>query len=77
MRYIPKQQEPAVMKEWKEEQVNHALPLCYDIFPEKKELNEILRSEQHSICCYCQRRIDHFQNPLEKGSHNEHLYCKQ
>lgn len=74
MRYIPKQQEPAVMKEWKEEQVNHALPLRYDIFPRKKELNEILRSEQHSICCYCQRRIDHFQNPLEKGSHNEHLY---
>ena len=40
MRYIPKQQEPAVMKEWKEEQVNHALPLLYDIFPGKKELNE-------------------------------------
>ncbi len=74
MRYIHKQSEPEIMKEWKEAQMNENLPMRYDIFPHKNALNEILRLEQHGICCYCQRRIDHYQNPLDKGSHNEHLY---
>lgn len=74
MRYIHKQPEPKVMKEWKDTQTKAGLPVRYDIFPSKKELNEILRLEQHGICCYCQRRIDHYQKPIEKGSHNEHLY---
>lgn len=74
MRYIHKQAEPEIMKKWKEAQRNENLPIRYDIFPDKNALNEILRLEQHGICCYCQRRIDHYQNPLDKGSHNEHLY---
>ena len=74
MRYIHNQFEPVLMEEWKEAQMKEELSVRYDIFPHKKALNEILRSEQHGICCYCQRRIDHYQKPLEKGSHNEHLY---
>ena len=74
MRYIRKQSEPEVMKVWKEAQKKENLPVRYDLFPYKKALNEIFRSEQHGICCYCQRRMDHYQSPLEKGSHNEHLY---
>lgn len=74
MRYIHKQPEPAVLKKWKEAQASQGLSLLYDIFPDKKQLNDILRQEQHDICCYCQRRIEHFQNPLRGGSHNEHLY---
>lgn len=74
MRYIHKQPEPEVLKQWKEAQTSQGLSLLYDIFPEKKRLNDILRQEQHNICCYCQRRIEHFQNPLKGGSHNEHLY---
>ena len=74
MRYIRKQSEPEIMKEWKAAQKKEGLSVRYDIFPHKSILNEILRLEQHGICCYCQRRIDHYQNPLDKGSHNEHLY---
>lgn len=75
MRYIRKQKkEPEVMRVWKEAQMSQNLSTHYDIFPDKKTLNEFLRTEQHGICCYCQRRIDHFQEPQNKGSHNEHLY---
>lgn len=73
MRYICKQSEPEIMKEWKSAQEKENLTVRYDIFPHKNELNGILRPEQHGICCYCQRRIDHYQAPLERGSHNEHL----
>lgn len=74
MRYIHKQSEPVIMKEWKAVQKKEGLSVRYDIFPHKGALNEILRPEQHGICCYCQRRIDHYQRPLTNGCHNEHLY---
>ena len=45
----------------------------YEHFYEKEQLNSILREEQKQICCYCQRRIDHFQGENECGSHNEHF----
>lgn len=47
--------------------------VIYDNFNDKKKLNNFLRAEQKNICCYCQRRIDHFQGDNESGSHNEHF----
>ena len=41
-------------------------PLLYKDFNRTKELNEVLSSEQHYICCYCQRAV--------KGFRIEHLY---
>lgn len=46
----------------------------YDKFRDKEKLNDILRKEQKNICCYCQRRINHFQGMNEQGSHNEHFF---
>lgn len=74
MRYIPKGQEPDIIKDFKTIQHSAGLPATYKIFRDKPLLNEILRNEQHKICCYCQRRIDHYQGNKNAGAHNEHLY---
>ena len=73
MRYIKKNDEPAFMTSWKQEREKAGQPLDYESFSQKKVLNDILRAEQHGICCYCQQSIDHFQGALEGGAHNEHL----
>lgn len=61
------------MRLWKQSQQEAGLPLAYRDFRDKKELNAALRFAQHGICCYCQKRIDHYQKPKERGAHNEHL----
>ena len=73
MRYITKGEEPAYMTAWKEARIAAGQSLQYDEFDKKKELNEDLRIEQHHICCYCQRSIDHYQGDKIGGAHNEHL----
>lgn len=73
MRYIEKGAEPVFMTEWKNSRNEAGQPLDYDSFNYKRELNDVLRQEQHGICCYCQRRIDHFQGDKTTGAHNEHL----
>ncbi len=76
MRYISKSNSSAARtllltaREWMQHAQLHEL---YENFVEKRTLNEILREEQKKICCYCQRRIDHFQGVNERGSHNEHF----
>lgn len=74
MRFIRKGGEPQFMSQWKSDQQKAGSPILYDLFPNKKELNDVLRAEQHEICCYCQRRVNHFQGELQDGCHNEHLY---
>jgi uncharacterized protein (TIGR02646 family) len=74
MRYIPKGSEPDVIKDFKTIQQSAGLPATYNVFRDKSLLNQILRHEQHNICCYCQRRIDHYQGNKSTGAHNEHLY---
>ncbi len=73
MRYIDKGEEPSFMKQWKEEQQRVNLPLTYSDFRDKSKLNDVLRTVQHGICCYCEKTIDHFQGNLVTGAHNEHL----
>jgi len=73
MRYIKKGEEPPSMKERKVLQKNAGLPLAYRDFRDKQGLNAALIKEQHSICCYCEKRLDHFQGQKERGAHNEHL----
>lgn len=74
MRFIRKGGEPQFMSQWKAAQQRAGLPVLYDLFPYKEKLNDVLRAEQHEICCYCQRRVNHFQGELLCGCHNEHLY---
>lgn len=74
MRYIKKGDTPSIMTEWIALRKQANQPVVYDEFDKKGELNEILRKEQHSLCCYCQRPVTHYQNPKQGGSHNEHLY---
>lgn len=73
MRYIKKGEEPLSLKEWKLQQKNAGLPLAYRDFRDKRGLNAALIKEQHGICCYCEKRLDHFQGQKERGAHNEHL----
>lgn len=73
MRYIPKGNEPIFMIEWKNAQQEAGLPLGYRDFRDKARLNSVLRFVQHGICCYCEKRIDHFQGSKNTGAHNEHL----
>lgn len=73
MRYIPKGPEPDIVRDFKAIQQSAGLPATYENFHDKRELNDILRAEQHNICCYCQRRIDHYQGNKDTGAHNEHL----
>ena len=61
MRYIQKGEEPAYMSEWKELRKSCGQKLIYKEFDQKAQLNRDLRKEQHNICCYCQRVIDHYQ----------------
>ncbi len=74
MRFIRKGGEPQFMSQWKAAQQRAGLPILYDLFPYKEKLNDVLRAEQHEICCYCQRRVNHFQGEPQDGCHNEHLY---
>lgn len=80
MRYIQKNDEPDCLKEYKDSCRQTGERACYANFGKKKELNYILRAEQHGLCCYCQRVIDHFDtnSPLTRatGSHNEHLHAQ-
>lgn len=73
MRYICKGNEPLSMRQWKQSQQEAGLPLAYRDFRDKRGLNAALRFAQHGVCCYCQKRIDHYQKPKETGAHNEHL----
>lgn len=77
MRYIPKGPEPDIIRDFKATQQSAGLPATYDAFGvkgNKSALNDVLRAQQRNICCYCQRRIDHFQGDKNTGAHNEHLY---
>ena len=65
------------MQEWKAIRAEHEQSVKYNEFDQKARLNADLRAEQHGICCYCQRVIDHFQSESgkpETAAHNEHLY---
>lgn len=76
MRYVPKpNQSPAklMLEKAKADMSAAGVHTLYDHFRDKKALNDLLRAEQKGICCYCQRRIDHFQGLNEGGSHNEHF----
>lgn len=77
MRYIHKNKEPQYIQEWKVLRKRGEQEPIYNEFDKKAQLNADLRAEQHGVCCYCQRVIDHFQsepgNP-ETAAHNEHLY---
>ena len=81
MRYIKKQDRtPSIISDWVNDRQKLGLSVKYEYFNKKKELNDILRAEQHCICCYCQRNVTHYApnyNPLyskKGGAHNEHLY---
>lgn len=76
MKYISKGSEPTFLTQFKELQKAAGIPATYDTFGgkgNKAALNEILRAEQHYICCYCQRQIDHYLGDKDTGAHNEHL----
>jgi uncharacterized protein (TIGR02646 family) len=74
MRYISKGAQPAIITNYINERKLLGLAIDYDgTFLLKRELNDLLREKQKNICCYCQQSIDHFNNPCEAGSHNEHL----
>ncbi len=76
MRYIKKRnpQAVALLSEFIANQnAAGGTNLTYSAFPHKEQLNELLRNEQGSICCYCMQRIVHFQGIQESGSHNEHF----
>lgn len=76
MRYIPKlKKSPAdvLLRNARTWMQTAGVNESYDKFRDKARLNDILREEQKHICCYCQRRIDHFQGDNERGSHNEHF----
>ncbi|MEG1544424.1 MAG: hypothetical protein RR382_07875 [Tannerellaceae bacterium] len=65
--------EPTCISSWIELRKQAEQPIAYSDFDHKNELNEILRAEQHHLCCYCQQRITHYQGKKEGGAHNEHL----
>lgn len=73
MRYIEKGDTPQYITDWIALRKSANQSLDYDEFNQKSKLNEDLRKEQHGLCCYCQKRIDHFQGDKETGAHNEHL----
>lgn len=81
MRFIKKIAVPAFHTSWLAHRPTGNTPL-YRHYSYKRQLNEELRSEQHYICCYCQRSIKHFYDPTKggigaikyEGSRNEHLY---
>ena len=73
MRYIEKGETPQYITDWITLRKSADQSLDYDEFNQKNRLNEDLRKEQHGLCCYCQKRIDHFQGDIKTGAHNEHL----
>ena len=76
MRYIPKpngSKTETLLRKARIWMRTMGISELYDNFNDKKPLNDFLREEQKNICCYCQRRIDHFQGDNERGSHNEHF----
>lgn len=76
MNYISKGQEPSLLAWFKNAQAAAGIPATYDTFGgkgNKASLNDILRAEQRNICCYCQRRIEHYLGDKSTGAHNEHL----
>lgn len=77
MRYIKKNtvSSPAasLLNNWCRTRINAGQDTLYVNFDSKEELNDILREEQGEICCYCQKRISHFQRDNREGSHNEHF----
>jgi len=73
MRYIHKGNEPAIIAKYRTLRQNAGQVISYADFPNAQQLNDILREEQNSICCYCMQAINHFQDGNEAGSHNEHL----
>lgn len=77
MRYIPKPQGSlarCMLDLAKAEMRDAGISELYEHFHDKRVLNDILRKEQKGICCYCQQKIDHYQEPNLCGSHNEHLH---
>lgn len=75
MRYIRKRPTPQIITNWIALR-NTAVPpqaIIYNDFDKKSELNDLLREDQHYICCYCQQILTHFQGSNIGGSHNEHL----
>lgn len=78
MRFIKKSHPPIFMSQWIDQRKAAGQSINYDEFDKKSQLNDLLRAEQHDICCYCQRRIDHFfastPSDLKNAAHNEHLY---
>lgn len=76
MKYIIKGPEPLFLTQFKKLQTAAGIPATYETFGSKgnkASLNDILRAEQHDLCCYCQRRIDHYLGNKDTGAHNEHL----
>ena len=74
MRYISKNnQTPAIITNYVTLREGAGQVVTYDDFNDKEALNNLLREEQSLICCYCQQRIDHYQQDNEAGSHNEHF----
>ena len=73
MRYISKGNEPQIISNYRMLRQNAGQIVSYPDFPQAEDLNDILRTEQRNICCYCLQSINHFQTPNEAGSHNEHL----
>lgn len=76
MRYISKPNYSSaltLLEDARKKMQDAGISELYEHFYEKEQLNSILREEQKQICCYCQRRIDHYQGENECGSHNEHF----
>ena len=68
MRYIPKPSYSSaltLLEDARKKMQEAGISELYEHFYEKEQLNSILREEQKQICCYCQRRIDHFQGENE------------
>lgn len=77
MRYIPKpnySSAKSLLDDARMSMRKIGLNELYCNFSEKEQLNSLLREEQKEICCYCQRRIDHYHGNIASGSHNEHFY---
>ena len=73
MRYITKGNEPNIIATYRTIRQNAGQAITYEFFENKEQLNDILRSDQRNICCYCMQSVDHFQGDNTAGSHNEHL----
>lgn len=73
MRYINKGNEPNIILNYRNLCQAAGQIVSYEDFPHLEQLNNLLRTKQKCICCYCMQRIDHYQQENEAGSHNEHL----